>query len=1239
MLLAARRRHASKRGPTIPVPGGAYWLLTSTKDQTLSLLDQIDAKLADPKVTLDRELFERASTSMLSDIYPSLVPIAGGSDDGRDAEIADPGGTIGVLITSSRDLAGVLRNLRGSCRQMAKQGVPLRRLILANLAELNASKRCKIEKAANDEGYSVVQIYPRQWYADSLRRNPDWRNKLIQVAGGPYSLSRPPVESLGVDLDSTVGRAEELAALRGATGDLVVSGVPGVGKTHLVAQVDGAVFVVLTTDLSRLADHLLEVDPEVVVLDDAGGRLDVIRDLKAIRAGHQLRFRVIAVCWPHESETVGDLLEGASTVSVGKMTKSELGAILRNQGVTRDAVLNRVLDQARGRPAWAVRLGSLLNDGAASWDDVMRGETVRAEVDRYLRNARISPHAYQVLAVVALLGGIEDRELKPLGDLLGTTLLDLHATIRKVAQSGLLDAEQVATAEGQSVVYSVQPELLAASICADAFFSGEAAPVTPRQLQEAFPDHVLLILLNAVIAEAVGASHPNRPSAAQVSDAASSIRSEQEKRLLSYYATLGPTEAKFVLGLVTDALKAALDAQSELNEPNEFLYLDDANARALAELLAEIAARATRRVGHVEALEFLSDAVDATLKKGRDPDSILKTFFTGMRQVDIGEPARIDDLVTLSTAVANLDPGESPRNAFFEIAARTIAPTWEANYSAPDQPRSFYLRSYLLPASRIADVAEPVLDRLEEDASAIAPEAFRSLTDVLETYVHLSRGFAPTGRLVVTPEHRTASKEIALRLANILALADLTSAMRHRLNDVAAPLGLGWAEDDPLFAALTGHDADAYDAEESADVEADTDDADAGSRYVARYEAKVAAERARIEAAIAPYLSQPPSVLCDRLGALSEELAAAGKFGKVSIAFEYIAQSISEPPALAAWLSSALDRGLDGYAYPLMQALVSVDAMPQQLLERVLASPNARYSAIRIGLEYATGKNLVDLMTAMTVRDFDRRLQDHFVRVTPDALSLLNRHPNRQVAALAITCWALWYEYRIRTNRDEMDRVAAQLEAIPDWVDTMLELEAPYDFDEHTLERALVALACTSPTAFASLLVRHAQKEHYPINDFSEWAPAAAILEDGQKNEVWDQVQAHPHARDLFWALAGGDAAWVADRLVSGAVDEPARLLGPMTIGAPPRLAPDEMALVFAQHAGPELIIASLPDPPSDGGIETAQHRLEQARELAGSKQPDVAAIGEAGIEIFTTRLSEARKYAREQELRGNDWF
>ena len=72
----------------------------------MNLLDQIDELLKDSSFRLNRDDFEECATSLLMDVYPNLVPICGGSDDGRDAEIDDPGGTIGVLITSARDLKG-----------------------------------------------------------------------------------------------------------------------------------------------------------------------------------------------------------------------------------------------------------------------------------------------------------------------------------------------------------------------------------------------------------------------------------------------------------------------------------------------------------------------------------------------------------------------------------------------------------------------------------------------------------------------------------------------------------------------------------------------------------------------------------------------------------------------------------------------------------------------------------------------------------------------------------------------------------------------------------------------------------------------------------------------------------------------------------------------------------------------------------------------------------------------------
>lgn len=1201
----------------------------------MNLLDQIDAKLADREFTLDRQMFERASTSMLSDIYPSLVPITGGSDDGRDAEIADPGGTIGVLVTSARDLDGVLENLRGGCRQMVKKEVPLRRLILANLAVLNASKRRKVEEAAETEGFSVVQIYPRAWYADSLRRNADWRVQLLRVSGGPYSLSRPPVETLGVDIDATVGREGELEAVRSASGDVLISGAPGVGKTHLVAQVEGAVFVVLASDLSSLADHLLEVDPAVVVVDDAGGRLDVLTDLQAIRSAHGLGFRVIAVCWSHEAKAVGDRFAAAGAIEVGRMTNTELGQILRRQGLTRDAVLHRVLDQARGRPAWAVRLGSLLKEGESSWDEVMRGDTVRGEVDRYLRNARISEHPYEVLAMIALIGGLRDTDLKGLSDLLGTTVMDLHSTIRKIAQSGLLDAEpEMVRGEQTAVMFTVQPELLAASVCADAFFSGDAAPLTPGQILEAFPDRALAVLLNAVVAELVGASHPRRPSTAQIAETVGASWGEAEDRLLSHYALLGKVEARFVMNLVAEALQTALDARTEVNEPNDFLYYDDPTADARGQLLAEIAARATRRLGYLEALTFLQGGAVSLLDGDKSVGSYLKSFLAGVRQVDLGEPVSVSELVKLSEAVGHLPTeAENARRAFFTLAAGVLTPVWEANYAAPDRARSFNLRSYLLPAESLERVAGPVLDRLADESAYIAPDAFIALVDALESWVRLSRGFARHCGLAVTAEHRAAAQVVARRFANLLAGAIPTLGMRHRLNEVAAPLGLKWIEQDTLFAALSGHDPDACDPADNAD-----DDDLHGNKYMARYEAKVSAERTRIESAVTPYLTQPPEVLCARLEDLRQDLIVAKKLDKVATVFEIVERK-ADAVTLVSWMEAALDYELESHAHPVIRALVSADAMPRALVERLLATANGRPTALRTSIESGTGRNLEQMMAAVGVDDFQHRMHDSLLFASPAALELLNRHPDRQAAALAMTSWAHWFEYASRTERDDVQRVTAQLKAIPDWTTTMLELEIPSTFDDHVLERGLVALAVTSPADFVTLFLRHIGMVDYPINDFEQWAPAAATLDHTHKNQVWEQIRNHPCRREVFWALGSGDAHWVGDRIAADEVGEPAGLLGYQMFNAPARLPSEDIARLFGPHAAPEIIFESLPGPLSDDGVEAAEHRLQQAGELAKSDLLDVASVGRAGIEIYTVRLAEARKYAREQELLGKPWY
>jgi hypothetical protein len=1183
----------------------------------VNLLDQIDDRLKDPDFNLNRDDFEDCSTSLLTDIYPNLVPISGGSDDGRDAEIGDPDGTIGVLITSARDLKGVLANLRKGCRQMIKKQLPIKRVILANLAE-----------AAEALGLKIVQTYPRPWYANRLRRDPDWRVKLLRLRGGTYTLARPPLDDLGVDVDATVGRSVELRTICDAS-DVLVSGLPGVGKTHLVAQVTDALFVEKLADLSRLADDLLETDPKVVVLDDAGARPEVVVELQTIRRNHQLSYRIIAVCWPHERQMVADRLKDAAPVEVGRMTKAELGEILRKRGITRDSVLRRILDQADGRPAWGVRLGNLLKAGG-HWNDVQRGHSVRAEVGHYLRTSRISDHAYQTLATIALLGGISDTEFRTLANLQGDTVFNLNATLRKVAESGLLDVEQItARGEDRKVTYTVQPDLLAASLVADAYFSKHPAPHIVAELRKGFPGRRFQIVKNTILAELVGATDPSRPTQEQLLAALGSDLGEPQENLLRYYAALGANEANFVLNMVREVLRAALAVGTEENVSSYYKSI----ASVRGELLAELAACNVSRIGFAASLEHLKAGACLLLDAGEDIDPFVNEYFIHVRSSDIGEAVDAAHLVALAEHIAAM-PTENPqeRQVLLEVGACSLAPGWESNYMVPDQPRSFRLTSFLLHATVMGTIANPILDRLATIADAIDAGEFVPLAKVLDTWVRTAAGYALPLGLRVTPEQCEAAKPIARRFATILATTPLTSGTRRRLNGICKPLKLRWPDPDPLFTAL----APLEDDTDNEDDEHESDDR--FQLYLARREARGKADCARLVEAITPYLDQPPAVLCRRLADLQLDLRAADVRGndQTRNVFEHLAATNIDP---VQWIRAALQHGLEWQMLPHVQKALKTDEIPDDLLARLLANPQTRPGVISLAMEYGTGRGLESIVGGMNPSDFGPNIWTAFVRVTPQALKLLESHPDRLVAALAVTCWAGWYDYTKQNKREESNQTEAQLAALTGWTEVMLDLEVPNLLEEYALECGLVSLARNSPDNFRHLFIRHVNKEKYPINDFREWAPAAQTLDHHHKTAVWRQLNGHPCKREVFWVLAGKDTRWIGDRLDDGSVTDPRELLGHAGFRPTDRPPIEETAALFANRAAPELILASLPDTLSGEDVDVAQYRLDECQKLAESDNADVRAVGEVGVRLFTSALEAAKKKAREHELRGEIWY
>lgn len=125
----------------------------------MNLLERIDHRLSDLRVRIDPHDFESCATSLLSPIYPGLVPITGGTDFGLDAEITADSRTTGLIITSSRNWSSATRSLRDSLRSMKRNNLPVDHVVVVNLVEANRQKREKLREIARAFDCELVQVH------------------------------------------------------------------------------------------------------------------------------------------------------------------------------------------------------------------------------------------------------------------------------------------------------------------------------------------------------------------------------------------------------------------------------------------------------------------------------------------------------------------------------------------------------------------------------------------------------------------------------------------------------------------------------------------------------------------------------------------------------------------------------------------------------------------------------------------------------------------------------------------------------------------------------------------------------------------------------------------------------------------------------------------------------------------------------------------------------------------------
>lgn len=1162
----------------------------------MDLLDRIDQRLNDTRYRVQQTNFENCAAALVAREYPGLVPVTGGTDHGLDAELVKPNGQVlGLIITSSRTWEGAKKSLRGSLVSARDHKKHVDQVIVANLAEINRQKRIKLGEIANEFQCELLQVFDRPWFANAFRANPDWRRQILHIEGGPFSLSR---SSRGARPDEhqlpTVGRDDLLDRAEKAEEDLILWGVPGAGKSHVAGRLSGALFLEQKTAPERLLDDLLSANPKLVVVDDAGGRTDDLQHLLHARAAENLNFRVVVTCWPHELESVADHIPNALDLEVDLLTREEIGTLLRERGITRISVIAHLLQQAQGRPAWALNLADLLIQQGA-WQAVWTGQALRDQIQAFLRRSKAPEGAIQLLATIAIVGDADEDQTRIIAKLLELSPTRFEDLMRSVAIAGLVDVRRSRiwnSADGRTFekTYRVAPRTIAASIVADVYFSGHVTAIRISDIKTALPKLLPGILQTQIYAALLGAEDPMVPTASELSSVLLDLGFGPESaELLRTYSLINPECTRFVFEYLKQALLKATERDDEKTAVAATTVLA---ARVADNLQAEQA----------DGVNLFFKSLTQLAERGWDFLAPIKTLVEDVQDAQAGDRPTSEAIVQLCNVMGSEQTNGLPDNVWFEIARRVLQPTFDSNYMSPEKMNSFVIHSFTWSEEDINAMFDAIEPELVRRIALTSNAELEGLINVMHNWIQVADGYSlPLGG-VPSSGQQTAARRVALSIANAIAPLVTTPGLRAVFNRGASSLDINLAEPDELFAALTTKYNVTEDWEEYCRV-----------------------RETELDRTLATYFEQPPAVIMTWIVNHAADLAQAKHY---SGAWDIMAR-LSSLPDPNPWLRSALDHGLGRSARALIKKCVDNGDMTIPIAEELLSDLDSRHSLIGSVISNCQDTELTTLVIdALKVEDVQELDSTYDMRRASESTRrALFTHPDPGVRSSAAALWAAEMSFSTEGVPDD-----------PNWVSAMSSFVVTSDIiRNHMQSRALAFLAKTKPEAYMDLFAKHVEVL-VCHGDFQEWEESAQELSSAHRFELWKRVQKSPMAPNLFWVLSAYDVEWVttvvADSTFPISLNNllhatrfqfgkryPLKVLAIML--RPLQWQPDD--LLWTLEAG------------SFSGEEhqRLQRHLEECRELAEAPEPDISRLGQRGLEIFEPRLAAAKGAARRAEVHG----
>ncbi|MCG7277892.1 ATP-binding protein [Corynebacterium imitans] len=1169
----------------------------------MNLIDRIDRALADETWHVHPDIFEKCATSLLTQIYTNLTPVSGGADFGVDGEICSDEALRTVLVvTSSRSWDGVRKNLQGSLASMQRNMVPVGRVITANLAELNQSKREKLRKLAADVGVEIQQFYDRTWFANALRQNPDWRVSLLGIDGRPVSLSRFPTNSSPGDQEAcTVGREKLLEQLERLQRDVILYGVPGVGKSHVASRLEEGFFLESSPPLECLLDDLISVHPKVVIIDDAKSRSEEIKNLLYLRHREKLPFRIVAICWPGEQTEILDVLANAEQIEVEKLDVQQIGEVLKSRGIKRQVELANYIGQAAGRPGWAVNLATLsrMDDSRKS---AWFGDALREKLFSSLQQKDDSKKAVLVLALIALLGEVDEDDFGKLSEILGMGTTDLRQVIRSIAMAGLVDVQETVNydwgTKNELVLrrLRVRPESVATSIVRHAFFSDAFPAVSIEDVKRIFPSHLPYILRHQINAKLRGAPTSTTPPLEEVMRVANSII---RNSLLIQFSKLNRSSFLSVLGILSGQLTEAL------------LVEDISTANKLAQEMGSVTV-ASFEVGDPLAIESLFAELSGVDLTRINLQKVFEEMVRTVRTPVMGDLPCFEALVQLVDQVRDCKCSRRTERAWATLMVEMLTPSFENSYMDPSSVDTIIIQPYCWSPQQIDKLANVALPDIQTRVSDLDRDSLQHLLKLLSKWVRVGSGLSLGYGLEPTVGQAKRAENVANQLGDILAPAMRTGGLRAQFNKVCAQLGKTLEEEDPLFKALVM----------TRPLKTD-------------FKKWCAQQTQTIDRALMPYIAEQPECLMEWLSRQEPELLLAGHGSdRISRVFDRVA--VLDPQRSVEWLRAAVDNGFLNKSAPLVKNIVADQGLPDDLFERIMSDHSGRHMLISVALCCPERKEPVqDVLRSLTDQDLlhpsiisgrDIGLGEAWVR---DALFV---HKDKAVRGLAAAMWAAGEACGERFDPGDAH-----------WRSAIQDFEMPVGSNElYWISEALEVIAERAPELFSNLFYQQFSKEGRTTNgrsNFDHWYNGMRCLSRSEREELWWKVKDLDAAAELFWVISCNEVQWIATVVAEEGFSIPLQsLLLSTEFQFGKRFPLEDLVRMFRSiSSDPDELLSTL-----DIGVFTGNESsvyaeiVSDLRVLVDSEDQYLAKTAQRGVRRFEEKLEKAKAKERQAALRGH---